>query len=183
MYKIYNTRTVKPQSGFTLIEIMVVLVIIGIILSVAVIGGGNRQADQLNEDVRRLLQIIKLAQEEAIINHREMAIKFGNHHYELQLFDTENKSWLEISDPTMFRRRELDTDYEIRLLQDGISVSLDGEDEGRVMLFSSGEMTPFELEISLPDTEVKYRMLGTMVGELNVEDMHAYGSVIENEDL
>ena len=171
------------QSGFTLIEIMVVLVLLGIILSIAVIGGGNRQGDQLEEDVRRLLQIIKLAQEEAIINHQEMAVKFGEHHYELQLFDAEKKAWLEISDPLMFRRRDLDEAYKIRLLQDGISVSLDEEDSGRVMIYSSGEMTPFELEISLPDTEIKYRMLGTMVGALDVEDMHAYGKVIKDEDL
>jgi len=159
----------------------VVLVLIGIILSVAVIGNGNRQADQLKEDVRRLLQIIKLAQEEAIINHKEIAIKFGPHHYELQLFNADNKTWMEISNATLFRRRELDEDYEVRLLQDGISVSLEEEDDGRVMLFSSGEMTPFELEISLPDTEIKYRMKGSMVGELDVEDMHAYGAVINNE--
>ncbi|MCW9025130.1 MAG: GspH/FimT family pseudopilin [Gammaproteobacteria bacterium] len=171
------------QQGFTLLEVLVVMVLLGIILSVAVIGTGNPQADKLEEDVRRLLQILKLTQEEAILTRQQIAVKFGTQHYELSRYDDEEKIWIPISDPAIFRRRELDPGYEIKLFQDGISVSLEEEDSGRVLFYSSGEMTPFELHLSLPDTDIRYQMTGTMLGELSVEDMHAYGTVVEDPSL
>ena len=165
----------RLQRGFTLIEILVVIILLGIIMSLAVLSIGDSQSEQLEEDMRRLLQVMRLAQEEAILNQQTLAVKFTPRGYRLQRYDAAGKNWLPLAEPAFFRPVELDESYEIRLYQDGLSVSLKEEDEGRVLLYASGEMTPFELVISLPDTETSYRLQGDMMGTLEIEGLQAYG--------
>ncbi|VAX14510.1 hypothetical protein MNBD_GAMMA24-888 [hydrothermal vent metagenome] len=167
------------QKGFTLLEILVVIVLLGIIMTVAVISIGNTQSGKLQEDMRRLLQIMRLAQEEAIINQQTLAVKFSIHGYALQRYDRKAKIWVSVTDPDFFRARKLDEDYKIRLVQDGLSVSLSDKDSGKVLMYSSGEMTPFELDISLPDSNINYHLSGDLMGKLRIKDLPAYGSTEE----
>lgn len=170
------------QQGFTLIEILVVMVLLGIVMTIAVISIGNTQSDQLEEDMRRLLQIVRLAHEESIIRQQTLAIKFSPHGYDLQRYEAKSKIWIPVSEPAFFQPRELDESYEIKLYQDGISVSLTEEDGGKILMYSSGEMTPFELEVSLPDSEINYRLIGDLMGTLEIEDLQAYGSSTEEDE-
>jgi len=172
---------VRLQQGFTLIEILVVMVLMGIVMTIAVISIGNTQSDQLEEDMRRLLQIVRLTHEEAIIRQQTLAIKFSPHGYALQRYEARGKIWTPLTEPAFFQPRELDESYEIKLYQDGISVSLKEEDGGKIMIYSSGEMTPFELDVSLPDSEISYRMIGDLMGTVEIEDLKAYGSTNEDE--
>ena len=169
------------QQGFTLIEILVVMLLLGIVMTIAVISIGNTQSEQVEEDMRRLLQIVRLAHEEAIIRQQTLAIKFSPHGYNLQRYDARNKVWMPVTEPAFFQPRELDESYEIKLFQDGISVSLKEEDGGKILMYSSGEMTPFELDVSLVDSELNYRLTGDLMGTLEIEDLQAYGSTIEDE--
>jgi len=43
-------------------------------------------------------------------------------------------------------------------------------------------MTPFELEVSLPDSEINYRLSGDLMGTLEIEDLQAYGSSIDEDE-
>ena len=173
----------RLQAGFTLIEILVVMILLGIVMTIAVISIGNTQSEQLEEDMRRLLQIARLTHEEAIINQQTLAIKFSEHGYSIQRYDPQGKIWVPVTEPAFFLPKELDESYEIKLLQDGLSVSLEANDDpeedsgsGKVLMYASGEMTPFELIISLPDSDIHYRLTGDLMGTLEIDDLQAYGS-------
>ncbi len=170
------------QQGFTLIEILVVMILLGIVMTIAVISIGNSQSEQLEEDMRRLLQIARLTHEEAIINQQTLAIKFSEHGYSIQRYEDKGKTWIPVTEPAFFLPKQLDESYEIKLLQDGLSVSLKEEDGGKVLMYSSGEMTPFELVVSLPDSEINYRLTGDLMGKLEIEDLQAYGSSSEEDE-
>ncbi len=169
------------QKGFTLIEILVVIVLVGIIVTVAMISIGNTQSGKLQEDMRHLLQIMRLVHEEAITNQQTLAIKFLPHGYAIQRYDEKHKIWVNVSNPDFFRPQKLDDDYKITLLQDGLSVSLTDKNSGKVLMYSSGEMTAFELNISLPDSNVNYHMSGDLMGKLKIKNLSAYGSTGEEE--
>ncbi len=172
----------RLQKGFTLIEILVVMILLGIIMTIAMLSIGNSQSEQLEEDMRRLLQIMRLAHEEAIINQQTLAMKFSPHGYALQRYDGKGKIWIPVTEPAFFQAKKLDQGYEIKLLQEGLKVSLEKEDGGKVMMYSSGEVTPFELNIGLPDSEINYRMTGDLMGNLEIEGLQSYGSSKEQED-
>ncbi len=172
----------RLQKGFTLIEILVVIILVGIIVTVAMISIGNTQSGKLEEDMRRLLQIMRLVHEEAITNQQTLAIKFSPHGYAIQRYENKGKIWINITDPAFFRPRKLDEDYKIKLVQDGLSVSLTDKDGGKVLMYSSGEMTAFELDVSLPDSDVHYHLIGNLMGKLKIKGLQAYGGTSEKEE-
>ncbi len=159
--------TPRHQTGFTLLEILVVLILLGIILSVAVLSAGGGKERELEQEVQRIVRLIELAKEEAVLNRVELAIKFSPNAYEF--LRQENEDWLPYSDHRLFRPRNLGEEYELRLLQDGISVSLQEKDAARIMLLSSGEMTPFELYVGLFNSEQRFHLIGNALGEITVE--------------
>ena len=66
----------RLSRGFTLIELMVVIVILGIIASFAVLSVGNRDASAaLEEEVQRLAALLQLASEEAVITGRQLGLR------------------------------------------------------------------------------------------------------------
>jgi general secretion pathway protein H len=160
-------NTPPRQAGFTLLEILVVLILLGIILSVAVLSTGGGKERELEQEVQRMVRLIELAKEEAVLNRLELAIKFSPHAYEF--LRQENDNWLPYADHRLFAPRTLGEEYELQLLQDGMSVSLQEKDAGRIQLLSSGEMTPFELYFGLFNTERRYHLIGNALGEITVE--------------
>lgn len=157
----------NTSSGFTLLEVLVVLTMVGILLSMAVLSVGGQREKQLRHEIQRLQQVMRLAHEEAVLNQYLLAIRFRPHAYEFQVY--EDDAWLDVSDPDFMRHRDIEEDFELILRQDGIPVSLNDNEGGRILLASSGEMTPFELELRLIDSDLSYRLTGSDYGELLIE--------------
>jgi len=158
------------HTGFTLIELLVVLVLMGIMISMVVLSVGGQREKQLRGEMQRLQQVMRLAHEEAILNRYELAIKFWPHAYEFQVY--EDDKWLTLDSPDFMRHRDVDPDFEFTLRQDDISAPLQDEDAGRILLSSSGETTPFELELRLAGTSTHYVLTGSDYGEFSIEGMN-----------
>ncbi len=194
-------------AGFSLLELLVVLMLLGIIMSVVMMSFSTDRNKELDKSLYRLQQVMRLAHEEAIIQRYELAIKFRPHGYEFQILNqplapmpgsgsgasSENgaatrdtttstspspggkqpakPSWMPINDPSFLRPRELDEDIRIRLYTDGVEVNLKEENSGRLLLSSSGEMTPFELVLQYEDLDYQARLTGNLFGELRIMGM------------
>ena len=168
--------TVTPvtrQGGFTLLELMVVLVIMGVLMTfVGLNVGGDRQAEQLEREARRLAALLQLASEEAVIRSEELAIRFTEDSYEFLIL--ENGQWLQIGDESErpFHPHEFPDGIELDLeLEEELPPSLDSEENTapQVFLLSSGEITPFTLTLFVPDTEKQYLIKATLLGHLELE--------------
>ncbi|MDF0750549.1 type II secretion system minor pseudopilin GspH [Marinobacter sp. 71-i] len=137
------------HSGFTLIEILVVLVVVGLLAALAVMtmGGSSREREMENE-VRELYLLMQTAAEQAILNNTELGLILEDEGYRFVAWEDRSGEWKEPAEH-MFRMRSFPewitvTEY----IESDTPRLASEEDELRpdVVFFSSGETTPFELE-------------------------------------
>ena len=175
--------------GFTIMELMVVLVLIGIILSMTTlsvdIGGG--QGRELEEEAQRLVTLIRMARDETILRAEDWQVVFYEDAYKFQRVkkmvgdqvDNKGELLLETSDVDnkVFRKRTL-SGYKLNVFLEGTNKKLgtakqdeeDGKIIGRVGLSPSGELTPFELNIRTELLEHYFIITGNEFGDLSLKN-------------
>ncbi|HEX5055549.1 MAG TPA: type II secretion system minor pseudopilin GspH [Gammaproteobacteria bacterium] len=155
------------DRGFTLFEILVALVIIGLIVGVATLAIHNPAPDKLREEARRLEALISLAQEEAILQSRDFGLSFWQQGYSFNEY-SEGK-WIKVEKDSTFRTHQLPEGMRLQLTLEGIDVVMKPiePEKPQVFVLSSGEMSPFKLRLKFLDlpafyTELSADALGTL---------------------
>jgi len=130
------------QKGFTLIEIMVVVVVIAVLMGAVTLAFPPVGDKLLKENTERFSALISLAQDEAILQSAEVALEIDDKGY--SFYRNENNSWSALSE-SPFKKRQLPVDITSKLFLDGISTNLEERenDSPQIVFLSSGEMTPF----------------------------------------
>lgn len=135
------------QRGFTLLELMVVIAIIGILFSFAALSISAGSDQGIEAEAKRFAALMQLASEEAIINTREMFLEVDKRQYRFMVLGEQGFAPIEEGDK-VFRPRELPENMEIKLLIEERRIEFEGlepENLPKIGVFSSGEMTPFTL--------------------------------------
>jgi len=147
----------------------VVLLIIGIVLGFAMLSVRDAPArESAAEEMRRLAALLGLAQEEAILQATELALEVRADGY--SFLHLEGEKWLPLGeDDPMLRPRKLPAGTRLELSLEGQSVDLDrGREESapRVLLLSSGELSPFRLRVIDAPRHQSYVLSGELDGRL-----------------
>ncbi len=178
-------RATRRFRGFTLIELLVSAVIIGIVLSIAVLSLGIVGDDRdVRKEARRLMSILETAQDDAVLQGREFGIEFLLGSYRFVEYDSYSGQWLAIFDEDLLRTRQLPEELEFSLFLEDRAIVLEENplelaaesDENatsqvrdyapHVLIFSSGDMTPFELHINRASDRLSIAMQGDLFGNL-----------------
>lgn len=182
----------RRLRAFTLIEILVVVSIIGIVLSIAVLSLGILGDDrELREEARRFTALVQVAQDEAVMQGREFGIEFMSSGFRFVEYDPFLNTWGEIIGDETLRMRQLPGDAEFNLWIEGQRVLLDDEPAAfddpeeddrpsgietyapHVLVFSSGDMTPFELHVTRRDLDQTIRLESNLLGVIKFIDPEA----------
>lgn len=118
-------RTAMPcrsAAGFTLLEVLVVVFLIGIVLTLAVLSVGHNEDRILKDEARRLAALLELARQESIVESLEMALAIDDRAYSFQMFD--GRDWLPIGDDPILRPRELPDEMELKVEIEGQLVEM-----------------------------------------------------------
>src|SRR5262245_32524386 len=143
----------RRMCGLTLIEILVVLLIIGILATIATLSIGLLGEDrEIERESGRLADAIALLQEQAQLEGRDYGILLESTRYEFQRFDAFEQRWVAVEgDPTL-APRELPPDLGFELVLEGRSILLRREPNAdarlpQLVAWGSGEMTPYRLSL------------------------------------
>jgi general secretion pathway protein H len=92
-------------AGFTLIEVMVVVVIIGILINFTVLSLRSQSpVNQLNEEALRMKSLIEIASEEALLRSSLIGVDISETGY--GFLRLEEEIWQPVND-TLLRNREM----------------------------------------------------------------------------
>lgn len=186
----HGVNLMQARAGFTLIEILVVLVIVGIIsaitlLSFGLLGGDDRN---LERDARRLSSLIEVVNDDATLQGRDFGLELMTSGYRWVEHDPILDQWFEVADDEVLRARQLDEgtrfelyieDHHVLLQDDAKKTEKDDDKPNRdltddylphVLVLSSGDITPFELHVIRDSDRADVTLTMSPSGEMEIEN-------------
>lgn len=148
------TPAAAPRTaGFTLLELLVVVTIVGVFVGAAVLSTGISGDDRdIEREAFRLTSLLDLVREEALMQNRDYGLLFAESGYGFYLYDSLQLAWREPGADELLSTHDLDDELGLALrIEDrdvNIARNIDTEEtdapQPQVMILSTGEMTPFE---------------------------------------
>ena len=163
-----STPPTLRVRGFSLIELLVVVVIVGVIalaVTLSVTGGAQRQVQR---EAERFQALAGQACEQAELGGREVGIVVDATGYSFQLLG--GNEWQDFPGGAELRRRVWSDGMRVALSREGRAVDVSKVPSAvpQIVCFSSGELTPFALTLALGDAP-RYRVSGSEDASLKTE--------------
>lgn len=172
------------SAGFTLLELVIVVLIIGIMATLVTLSIGNRGLDdRLELESKRIAQLMQLAEDEADLKGTPIGLRFTDQSYRFVAIDNTRK-WVDYAQGGTLRVRALMQPFYVDLRVEGRpappavdkpdagSKSKDEKDEGlkpQILLLPGGQMTAFTLDLRAPGYPSFFRIEGDALGRITRE--------------
>jgi general secretion pathway protein H len=168
------------SKGFTLVEILVVLVIMAVVISIAVLSVNVTGRDsQLDEESQRIQGLIGLLHERALLEGRDFGLRIEPTAYEFVVYDPRRDRWMMLDQEQEYRHRQLPKGISFLLQLDSQTVVIKAIDRTlssdlpppgpQVAIAASGEGTPFRLTLLRDATQAKASVGGDALGKITRE--------------
>ncbi|GGP51268.1 type II secretion system minor pseudopilin GspH [Shewanella saliphila] len=182
----------RRHAGFTLLEVLLVALLMGLVASAVTISmsaAGPEQA--LNKQAQRFISATEMVLDESVLSGQFIGIVIDEDQYQF-VFYREGK-WMAVEQDRLLATREMDPGIVLDVVIDGMPLTQEDEQdeswfdepfideeseedkkkhpEPQILLFPSGEMTPFELNFTTVTDELKrinVLVVGDALGRLTL---------------
>ena len=187
MTRISTCLICKPasaRSGFTLIEILVVMFIVGIMMGIAVVRLPSLSSNaELIEEAERLMALLNMAADEAVISGTELGFDIKKNEYKFYAMANDTGKW-QVLDYAPFLPRQVAEGVNISLKLEGRSSKQVKDTKApTVMLLSSGETTPVEINLTQRSrTDLEKVISSDGVSGFKLDDLDEFRARSANND-
>jgi general secretion pathway protein H len=188
-------RAPRNSTGFTLLEILTVIVIVGVLISVTTLSVGVLGRDsEMRDQAERVWAVLNQAKEECELQGFDVGMRVGLNKYDFLRFDSREQRWRGIEYDDLFAARQLPGGLRFRLWIEGREVILserdaDAEssvdsgspaDEGddatdelppHIMVLSSGDVNSFEIRLEREGGAARWKVFSTPAGAIEMESV------------
>ena len=165
-----NVKSLKTAKGFTLFEIIVVVIIVTISVSAILFStsfiSGSSDLKILGDDLSKTMRLLY---QEAIFENKNYAISLNRQGFKVLEYD--GQEWAE-TQQLFFRKVKLNESQQSKLIIENQLVESVDESNPvpHILILSSGEMTPFEWQIGDSDSKTSITIFGDFLGNILASD-------------
>jgi general secretion pathway protein H len=142
----YPNKT-KHKNGFTLIEVMLVIVLVGLMVSVIQFSAsGDKAEETLDMSSKRFAGVFNVAAEYGMLNNIELGLMVDKNGYQYLVY--EDEKWTDVSENELFSRYELPEGVELVLQLDDLPIE-------EPQLFDTNAFNELQEANEDPDDELK----------------------------
>lgn len=133
----------RECRGFTLLELMIVIVLIGMLAGMVSLASGPSPARQARQQAEDFIRVVQQLRERAVLDAREYGLRLQSRAY--QAVRLEARGWTAVTS-----LHWLPENLTLGLEQDGQILPLDDvRDTPQLLMLSSDEISPFRLFIKV----------------------------------
>lgn len=162
----------RRSSGYTLIEVLVVIFIISIATSVTLLTIGKNENREIETFAKELTQMVSLAEEQAMLQPRVLGIALNSNTIQFASFDkdkeTQKSTWLPLSDHVLHHYAVPDN-IQISLHISGSQIALNGEPSTtpQIIFSTNGDVTPFVMYVGKKGKKPAYAISADADGNVD----------------
>jgi type II secretion system protein H len=167
-------RLVGRDAGFTLIEILVVVVIMAVMTTIGILSIGLLGKDRgLDTEGERFADVVAAASEQAGLEGRDFGIWFGPDRYEVMTYANRRQRWETLADDRLYEVHEWPAGLVPRLEIEGkvmmlVPARADSPTVPQVLFYAGGESSAYRLTLTREGSTATLAIEGHADGTLSV---------------
>ena len=151
----------RRLRGFTLIEVLVVMLLIGIVLGMSTLYIGGDDDSAVKQESERLALLIQTAQQEAILQGTVLLLEVADNGYRFARLNDEDE-FEPLDQDDVLRAREMPAGVEMG----GLELEGAPEDQTAIVLWPTGELTAFAVNFKQAEGKGRWRVEGSVNGNV-----------------
>lgn len=158
-------------SGFTLIEVLIVIFIISIATSVALLSIGHNENKKLETFANELTQVVSLAEEQALLQPTLLGIAFNENSFEFLRYkqdkDEDKNEWVPLDDSILGRHKiPSGVAVEVKVQNDLKKLTPQDKVLPQIIFSTNGDITPFTIQVGKKGKKPRHVIIGDADGHL-----------------